>query len=186
MEKIESLRESFVHQLPELEQFARGYFRRCRERDLDEALQGTRALTWKYVRQLFLDGRLDDESLIKSVWYYAMRQHRAGRTITGGDGKRGRGKVDAFDKRLVAVTDPLDLQFIVGDRTPVPDQVAYRLDVPRFLETLSERQRGMALDLATGMGTGEVAQRWGVSAGAVSQFRSRFKLLFDQFFADAA
>jgi hypothetical protein len=186
MHTIETLRESFIRQLPELEAFALGYFRHCRERDVDEALQGTRALAWKYWRQLAERGRTDDESLLRSVWYFCMRQQRAGRTITGGNGQRGRGRADVFDKRLVAVTDSVDLQFLVSARTPVPDQVAYRLDVPCFLATLTERQQGIALDLAMGMGTGEVAQKWGVSAGAISQFRTRFKLLFEQFYNDAA
>lgn len=44
----------------------------------------------------------------------------------------------------------------------------------------------MAADLASGMTTIEVARKNGVTPGAVSQFRTRFKSLFDKFHAEAA
>jgi hypothetical protein len=74
----------------------------------------------------------------------------------------------------------------VADTTPIPEQVAFRIDIPAFLNTLNDRQRAMAYDLASGMGTGEVARKYNVSPGAVSQFRTRFKLLLERFYADAA
>jgi hypothetical protein len=42
---------------------------------------------------------------------------------------------------------------------------------------------GIAVDLAGGMATAEAAEKYGVTAGAISQFRRRFKQLFDRFFA---
>lgn len=63
------------------------------------------------------------------------------------------------------------------------DAVSFRLDVPAFFKTLSARQRGMAEDLMLGTSTGEVAERHGVSASAVSQFRIRFRALFNEFFS---
>ena len=47
----------------------------------------------------------------------------------------------------------LDFNLYVGGMTPVPDQVAFRLDLPAFLGTLNVRQRSMAMDLASGMTT---------------------------------
>ena len=43
----------------------------------------------------------------------------------------------------------------------------------------------MAMDLASGMTTAEVARTHGVSAPAVSQFRTRFKVLLDRFYVAA-
>jgi len=55
--------------------------------------------------------------------------------------------------------------------------------VPAFFSTLTSRQRAIAADLATGMATTEAAEKYGVTLGAISQFRARFKQLFDGFFA---
>jgi DNA-binding NarL/FixJ family response regulator len=79
----------------------------------------------------------------------------------------------------------INFNYFIDDATPIPDQVAFRLDVPRFFETLSARQRAMAMDLASGMTTKEVARKHGVSAAAVSQFRSRFKVLLERFYEAA-
>ena len=76
----------------------------------------------------------------------------------------------------------IDFNYYLCDSTPIPDQVAFRLDIPRFLATLNERQRAMAADLASGMTTTEAARRYGVTPAAVSQFRSRFKLLLNRFY----
>jgi hypothetical protein len=58
-----------------------------------------------------------------------------------------------------------------GHRTPVPDQVCFRIDFPEWLATLSERTRLIAQFLAAGNSTNEVAMRFAISRGRVSQMR---------------
>lgn len=186
MSTFESLHDAFARELPELEIMAKAYFRGLNPEARDEAVQNTRAVAWKYWRKLIDQGRAHEEGLLRSVWWYACRHTRLGRSITRGDGQRGRGRQDVYDRRQGRGAEYMDPNDYLGESTPVPVQVAFRIDFPRFLATLTDRQRGMALDLASGMGTGEVAKKHGVTSGAVSQFRTRFKLLFDQFFADAA
>ena len=82
--------------------------------------------------------------------------------------------------------DVVGLEGLVGRTTPILDQVAFRIDMPQFFDTLTERQRRLACDLAWGMTTKEAADKYGVTPGAISQFRVRFKFLFDSFFATAA
>lgn len=53
----------------------------------------------------------------------------------------------------------------------VPQIVAFRCDFPQWLASHSRRDRRIAEALATGHTTGEVAKRFGVSAGRVSQLR---------------
>jgi hypothetical protein len=60
---------------------------------------------------------------------------------------------------------------ITDHKTPVPDQVAFKLDFGAWLAALSPRQRRIALALAEGVGTGAAARRFRVSAGRVSQLR---------------
>jgi hypothetical protein len=55
--------------------------------------------------------------------------------------------------------------------TPVPAQVAFRLDWPAFLRTLGRRDRALADYLALGHGATSAARRFGLSIGRVSQLR---------------
>lgn len=64
---------------------------------------------------------------------------------------------------------------IVEDsRTPVPDQVAFRIDFPAWLNSQTKRNRRIVEALAIGDTTGEVARRFKVSSGRISQLRRRF------------
>jgi hypothetical protein len=55
--------------------------------------------------------------------------------------------------------------------TPVPDIVAFRVDFAAWLKSLRRRDRRIAESLALGNRTGDVAKRFKVSAGRVSQLR---------------
>lgn len=53
----------------------------------------------------------------------------------------------------------------------VADQVATRLDFRDWLSRLSRRMRSVAVDLARGFTTSEVARKYDVSSGRISQLR---------------
>jgi hypothetical protein len=59
-------------------------------------------------------------------------------------------------------------------RTPVPDQVWFRIDFPEWLASLSWRHQQIAKTLASGHTTNEVARQFSISAGRVSQLRREF------------
>ena len=71
---------------------------------------------------------------------------------------------DAFEERLRDNT-----------QTPVIDQVVFRLDFRDWLGTLTARNRQVVDDLVAGEGTGEVARKFGLSPGRVSQLRRQFE-----------
>ena len=56
-------------------------------------------------------------------------------------------------------------------RSPVPDQAAFRIDFPRWLETLPERDRDIVLRLCQGERPVDVARHHGITRGRVSQLR---------------
>ncbi|MEK6239027.1 MAG: hypothetical protein N2C14_30295, partial [Planctomycetales bacterium] len=60
-------------------------------------------------------------------------------------------------------------------RTPVPEQAAFRMDFPAWLATLSNRKRQVAEDMAMNESTKDLASRFGISPGRVSQLRGEFK-----------
>src|SRR5262249_47112028 len=59
-------------------------------------------------------------------------------------------------------------------RSPVPEQVAFRLDFPAWLASLGARNRGIAQDMAQGHRTGELAEAYGLSPARISQLRREF------------
>ena len=66
-------------------------------------------------------------------------------------------------------------------KEPVPDQAAFRCDFPAWLATHSLRNRRIAEALAVGHSTSEVARRFRVSAGRVSQLRGELRASWLEF-----
>jgi hypothetical protein len=58
--------------------------------------------------------------------------------------------------------------------SPVPDQVSFRLDFPRWRGGYSQRDQGIIDELMVGERTGAVAGRHGLSPARVSQLRREF------------
>jgi hypothetical protein len=76
-------------------------------------------------------------------------------------------RLDKFDEEEGAW-----LEAIVEDpHTPVFDQVWFRIDFPAWLTTLHDRDRHIALKLASGETTGGTAKRFNVSPARISQLR---------------
>ncbi len=75
----------------------------------------------------------------------------------------GQQRQDAFEERLRDNTV-----------TPVPEQVHFRLDFPAWLKTRTDRDRRVIRDLMAGERTQDVAAKYGLTAGRVSQLRRAF------------
>jgi hypothetical protein len=115
---------------------------------------------------------------------YAARQIREGRKVGG---KLNIKDVSSpYCQRLKhVVLERLDkwdrdegwLEIVVEDRNATPADVArVRLDFSAWLKTLPRRDRKVALDLARGNRTGEVARRYDLSDGRISQLRKELHL----------
>ena len=79
------------------------------------------------------------------------------------------------------------IQAVVEDtHTPVPDQVAFRCDFPAWLATLSRRDRRIAETLAMGHTTGDVARRFRLSPGRISQLRQALRLSWQEFHGETS
>ena len=70
--------------------------------------------------------------------------------------------------------NPLDEALHENTRSPVPEQVAFRLDFPCWLCSLSDRDQRVVEDLMVGERTLAVAEKHGLSPGRVSQLRREF------------
>jgi hypothetical protein len=172
----------FVSRLSEFQRIAKAAFRHLNPEQREEAVQNVVTLAWKQYRALVLKGRADAADMLTSILFYSIRQTKCGRTIEGCPAAN-----DTFEKRRrgETIVEDISVHDLMGHRTEVLDAVSFRVDVPKFFETLTERQKQMAHDLALGCSTSEVAESYGVTPGAISQFRSRFKSLYEEFFAAA-
>lgn len=177
---LATLQDFFVRRIPKMEKAAKIAFRHLPPELKEESITNSIALTWKAFHRLFVRGRADEPGILGTAFRYSLRQNKAGRTPQGCQRKR-----DTLSRRLVGPTrlNDFDIGQLVSRRTSVPDAVSFRVDVPQFLDSLTERQRNIALDLAGGMSTTECAAKHGLSPGRISQFRRQFKDLFDVYFA---
>jgi hypothetical protein len=58
--------------------------------------------------------------------------------------------------------------------TPPPDAAAFRIDFPKFLDSLTDRDRRLAEFLSLGHQARKAADRFGLSPGRVTQLRQRW------------
>jgi hypothetical protein len=182
MNTFESFRQRFAALVPEMTRMAASHFRHLDAVDREEMVQNTLTLCWHSYLSLIRQGRGDDPALIRSVLWYSIQQTKAGRTLPTGDAAKTK-DVFVYAKRGRLKLEYVEFHEFVRDTTPVPDAVAFRLDFPTFLDSLTARQRAVALDLMDGMGTGECAAKHRVTAGAISQTRTRIADLYAEFVA---
>jgi hypothetical protein len=64
---------------------------------------------------------------------------------------------------------------VANRRSSIPDLAAFRIDFADWLRSMTRRDRRIIVALASGEGTAVVAQRFGLTAGRVSQLRRRFQ-----------
>jgi DNA-directed RNA polymerase specialized sigma subunit len=76
-------------------------------------------------------------------------------------------------------------EILVEDKTATPaDLAASRIDFPAWLQTLSKRDRKIALKLSEGESTSRVARLFRISAARVSQLRRELLEAWNAFHGD--
>jgi hypothetical protein len=70
-------------------------------------------------------------------------------------------------------------------QTPIPDQVAFRCDFPRWLAMQTPRNRRIAEQLSLGTSTGEAAKAFRMSQARISQLRRELADSWYAFINDA-
>ena len=169
----------FLAMLPAIEAHARIAFRGLAPEAREDAVQEAIANAMvAFVRLVQL--QKVDVAYPTVLARYAVAQIQDGRRVCNrlniGDGlspyaQKQKGiyveRLDRFDR-----DDDQWIEAVVEDsRTPVPDQVAFRCDFPAWLDRLPRRNRRIAEALSLGHTTGDVAKRFRVSPGRISQLR---------------
>jgi len=164
---------NFVAMLPEIQQKLRLAFCRldpeAREDAIEEAIVHS---LLAYVR-LDKQGRADVATPSSLAWY-SSRHVRRGRPAGGRmNGKEPLSRYGQISNHIEIQRQPSNwIDAMVEDkRALVADQVAAKMDVGAWYATLTKRMKEIAKDLAFGSSTSEVAKKYGVSAGRISQLR---------------
>ncbi|HJZ60310.1 MAG TPA: hypothetical protein VKE74_35530, partial [Gemmataceae bacterium] len=185
-------RTRFLEHLPRFHAHARYAFRhvRCPDTRADLTAE-TLALAWRHFAALALRGRRP-ETFVTTLALRCSQAVRAGRRLAGSDRSTDALSPVARVRHGFAIrplgdptpaTDPQSSED--GDelaealsgttRTPVPAQVAFRLDFPRWRSGFGRRARAVLDALAAGGRTKEVARDLGLSPARVSQMRREFE-----------
>ena len=193
----DQLQSQFLDLLPRIETHARIYFRyiRCSDTRAEKVAE-TVAVAWRWFKRLAERGK-DISRFVTVFIRYAARAVKCGRRAVGSDRAndvlspvaqrrhgftveslptstqrsfesihsvvKGQEEIDAYEERLHD-----------NSVTPPPDAAAFRLDFPRFLGELSERDREMAMYLSLDHSGKRTAKRFGISPGRVTQLRRRW------------
>jgi hypothetical protein len=86
-------------------------------------------------------------------------------------------RLDRYDPEEQAWVEAV----VEDSATPVPEQVAFRVDFPAWLKQYRAPKRRVVETLALGYTTNEVAQQFELSAGRISQMRREFEQSWEAF-----
>jgi hypothetical protein len=180
MFSMSEARARFEERFPELQSKAKAYFDDYRPEAKDEAVANSLFLTWHHWVSLVKNGKADD-TLLTSTIYYSCRQTRSGRMMKTVKASKFRDLFDHERRNGHAIVCGINLDAFVSERDTIPNIVAFKIDVPAWLDSLTENQRQRAMELAEGTSTKELAQRWNVSAPAVSFYRRQLNESYERF-----
>ncbi len=192
------LHQKFLALLPRIERHAQFSFRmvRCAVRRKD-AVQECLALAWKWFVRLHERGKNIDEFVQHFVVLVA-KAVKSGRRLSGmAKSKdvmneycqaRHGFKVETLpvssrapqeqlyaQPRGQAMHDALEERLQDNMTTPVPEQVAFRIDWPDFFATLTARDRQLAEYLALGNRGTNAAAKFRLSRARVTQLRQQWR-----------
>jgi hypothetical protein len=175
----------FLAILSRIEAHGHVYFRflRCPDRR-EDAVAEMVALSWLWFVRLAAKGK-DATHFASALATFAARAVRSGRKVAGkdraGDVLSPAAQVQhgfavgTLPDHSTLSGNPLEEALTDNTRSPVPEQVHFRLDWPCWLSTRTDRDRRIVADLMLGERTGTVAARHGLTAGRISQLRAHFR-----------
>jgi len=186
----EALHEGFLALLPRISHHARVCFRHLKCHQKDDALAEVIALAWKWYVRLQEQGKHAAE-FPSVLAVFAVRRVRAGRRLCGKERSKDVLTPLAQVRHSFTVA-PLPSGSRLGDnvfdqalqdnmQTPVPEQVCFRCDFPRWQGTRSDRDRRLIDDLMIGGRTSQVASKHGLSPSRVAQLRREFHEDWERF-----
>lgn len=181
---LDQVHDAFLSILSKIETHARVSFRheKCPGTRADRIAE-TIAVCWMWFRRLANRGK-DATAFPAVLASFVARQVKSGRRLCGQEKPNDVLSPRAQQLRGFVVEKLPDFSTMNGapveealhdnSQTPVPDQVVFRCDFPRWRSTRTRRDRRLMNDLMIGERTKDVAKKFSISAGRVSQLREDF------------
>jgi hypothetical protein len=185
--------QRFVALLPTILRYVVPAFRKLNQDAKAEAVQEAVANACLAYARLVERGK-ESLAFATVLAKFAIAQVRVGRRVGGQLNIRDVSSGYAQHRKKFRVErldrfDPAEgcwREAIIEDRrTPILDQVAFRIDFSAWLKTLPRRDRKIAKALAEGHRTTDVAQHWGLSMSRISQLRREFFTSWQRFLGEA-
>jgi len=204
--KDADLQSRFLSVLPRIKDHARFYFRsvRCVVRRADYIAE-TIAVAWKWFCRLAQRGK-DATQFIAALAHLAARAVRAGRRVGAGErvndvmsplAQRRHGFIvqslpptrrsyedlhgDGLEQRM---QDTIEERLTDNTRTPPAEQAAFRIDFRAWCKTLPAREWRMIRVMAQNERTKDLARRFNVTPGRISQMRQELRENWHRFVGD--
>jgi len=194
----DDLHRAFLRIAPRIELHGRVCFRGLKCLDTrQDCICEMLALAWRWFLRLIELGK-DPLQFPSALADFAARAVKAGRRLCG----KHKGKdilnplaqqrFDFMVERLPVSTcrshesrysvplgqqaqDALEERLRDNSITPPPDAVAFKIDFACWLQTLTDRDRGIIGDMILEERTMDLARKFGVSAGRISQLRRQYR-----------
>lgn len=188
-----SWQPTFLRLLPQIRNYAVPAFRQLKGDDHDNAVQEAIAQAFVLFVRLMRKGR-DDRVFPTVLARFAIGRVRQGRTLGGRMNSRdvtfpNRSSRQNVRWARLAWHRPSRhrwLEAVIEDhRTPVIDQVWFRIDYPEWLSRLPHRKRQIAEFLSAGNSTNAVARQFRLSAARISQIRRELFESWENFHASS-
>jgi hypothetical protein len=188
------LQSRFLTILPRIKNHARIYFRhqRCGFKKAD-CISETIALAWKWLVRLAEKGK-DATKFPSALATLAARAVRSGRRVYGQNKsndamnehaqQRHSFTVDKLPDFSTLSSNPYQEALIDNTVSPVPDQVALRMDWPAWLKTRTHKDRDLIADMARRERTKDLSEKFKLSQGRISQLRSQYHEDWERYCAE--
>ncbi len=189
----ESWQGEFMKMLPRIKRQARAAFISMDAEAREDAVSEVVANAMCAYKRLHERGELE-RAFISALTRYAIAQFHDGRRVgspqCAGDVYSVRAKRRGNHKRIHLGTPSKRvgewMECLKDNRiTPVPDQVAFRIDFPEWLNSQAPRNKQIAERLSLGFSTGDVATEFELSRGRVSQLRRELSESWYEFISSA-
>ena len=193
----DNLHAAFLDLLPRLQTHATIFFRdiRCPDTKADRISEMV-ALAWKWYCRLCEQGKDVNEFAMVFIFLVA-KAVKSGRRLCGQEKAKDvlspvAQRRQGFRVESLPTSSRCEHESLYSDvhgqrdqdtfeerlrdnvRTAVPDQVAFRVDWPRYFQTLAERDRQLAEFLSLGHSANKAAERFKLSPGRVTQLRQKW------------
>jgi hypothetical protein len=174
------LQERFLLHLPRIQAHARFTFRHIRCQDTKADLMAELiALAWSSFLRLTRRGKRPEE-FISTLAVRCGQAVRSGRRLARQDSARDvlspvACRQHAFSVTTFGTVSALSAWLRTDPRACISDQAAFRIDFLEWRSALAHRKRLILDALASGSGTGEVAEQFGLCPARISQLRRSFR-----------